>query len=162
MTVFRTGERVVLFSWILLAGALVSSHVAAATVEVPLIEAVKAGDTSTVALLLGTGTDVDVAQSDGATALHWAVFRDQVEIAGLLIDAGADVDAANELGATALSITHDISSARKISDRIAMLYKGKIIWNGPTDTIDDSGDPHVDQFIHGRAEGPIQMELRRL
>ena len=72
------------------------------------------------------------------------------------------VKCVKELGATALSITHDISSARKISDRIAMLYKGKIIWNGPTDTIDDSGNPHVDQFIHGRAEGPIQMELRRL
>jgi phospholipid/cholesterol/gamma-HCH transport system ATP-binding protein len=72
------------------------------------------------------------------------------------------VKCVKELGATALSITHDISSARKISDRIAMLYKGKIIWNGPTDTIDDSGNPYVDQFIHGRAEGPIQMELRRL
>lgn len=72
------------------------------------------------------------------------------------------VKCVKELGATALSITHDISSARKISDRIAMLYKCKIIWNGPTDTIDDSGNPHVDQFIHGRAEGPIQMELRRL
>jgi phospholipid/cholesterol/gamma-HCH transport system ATP-binding protein len=72
------------------------------------------------------------------------------------------VKCVKELGATALSITHDISSARKISDRIAMLYNGKIIWNGPTDTIDDSGNPYVDQFIHGRAEGPIQMELRRL
>ncbi len=72
------------------------------------------------------------------------------------------VKCVKELGATALSITHDMASARKISDHIAMLYKGKIIWNGLTDTIDDSGDPHVDQFIHGRADGPIQMELRRL
>lgn len=66
------------------------------------------------------------------------------------------------LGATALSITHDMASARKISDHIAMLYKGKIIWVGQTGEIDSSGEPHVDQFIHGRAEGPIQMELRRL
>ncbi len=72
------------------------------------------------------------------------------------------VKCVRELGATALSITHDMASARKISDRIAMLYKGKIIWTGRTEEIDGSGEPHVDQFIHGRAEGPIQMELRRL
>lgn len=72
------------------------------------------------------------------------------------------VKCVRELGATALSITHDMASARKISDHIAMLYKGKIIWVGRTADIDNSGEPHVDQFIHGRAEGPIQMELRRL
>jgi len=72
------------------------------------------------------------------------------------------VKCVRELGATALSITHDMASARKISDHIAMLYKGKIIWSGKTEEIDSSGEPHVDQFIHGRAEGPIQMELRRL
>ncbi|MBV8088706.1 MAG: ATP-binding cassette domain-containing protein [Alphaproteobacteria bacterium] len=65
-----------------------------------------------------------------------------------------------ELGATAVSITHDLVSARKISDRIAMLYAGRIIWQGPTSEIDHSGNPYVDQFIHGRAEGPIQMEIR--
>ncbi|MBV8336029.1 MAG: ABC transporter ATP-binding protein, partial [Alphaproteobacteria bacterium] len=65
-----------------------------------------------------------------------------------------------ELGATAGSITHDLVSARKISDRIAMLYAGRIIWQGPTSEIDHSGNPFVDQFIHGRAEGPIQMEIR--
>lgn len=69
------------------------------------------------------------------------------------------VKCVRELGATALSITHDMASARKISDHIAMLYKGKIIWVGRTADIDDSGEAHVDQFIHGRAEGPIQMEL---
>jgi phospholipid/cholesterol/gamma-HCH transport system ATP-binding protein len=65
-----------------------------------------------------------------------------------------------DLGATAVSITHDLVSARKISDRIAMLYGGRIIWQGPTSEIDHSGNPYVDQFIHGRAEGPIQMEIR--
>ncbi len=65
------------------------------------------------------------------------------------------------LGATALSITHDLVSARKIADRIAMLHQGRIVWVGPTPEIDRSGNPYVDQFIHGRAEGPIQMELRR-
>ncbi|MCC7167640.1 MAG: ATP-binding cassette domain-containing protein [Rhodospirillales bacterium] len=65
-----------------------------------------------------------------------------------------------ELGASALSITHDMASARKIADRIAMIYKGKIVWQGPTKTIDQSGNPYVDQFIHGRAEGPIKMEVK--
>jgi len=70
------------------------------------------------------------------------------------------IQCVRELGATALSITHDMASARKIADRIAMLYKGEIIWAGATKGIDESGNAHVDQFIHGKAEGPIQMELR--
>lgn len=65
-----------------------------------------------------------------------------------------------DVGATALSITHDMVSARKISDRIAMLYGGKIIWSGPTGDIDHSGNEYVDQFIHGRAEGPIKMAVK--
>jgi phospholipid/cholesterol/gamma-HCH transport system ATP-binding protein len=70
------------------------------------------------------------------------------------------VSTVKDLGVTTLSITHDMVSARKIADKIAMLYKGKIIWSGPTATIDTSGNPYVDQFIHGRAEGPIKMEVR--
>jgi phospholipid/cholesterol/gamma-HCH transport system ATP-binding protein len=65
-----------------------------------------------------------------------------------------------ELGATAVSITHDMVSARKIADRIAMLHKGRIIWQGPTAEIDRTDNPYVDQFVHGRAEGPIEMEVR--
>ena len=71
------------------------------------------------------------------------------------------VDTVKGTGTTTLSITHDLVSARKIADRIAMLYKGKIIWEGPTSEIDNSGNPYVDQFIHGREQGPIQMEVRR-
>ncbi len=67
-----------------------------------------------------------------------------------------------ELGSTALSITHDMASARKIADRIAMLYEGRIIWQGSKREIDHSGNPFVDQFIHGRAEGPIKMQVRKL
>jgi phospholipid/cholesterol/gamma-HCH transport system ATP-binding protein len=66
-----------------------------------------------------------------------------------------------DLGVTAVSITHDMASARKISNRIAMIYRGKIIWQGPTKEIDHSGNPYVDQFIRGSAEGPIKMEVRR-
>jgi phospholipid/cholesterol/gamma-HCH transport system ATP-binding protein len=70
------------------------------------------------------------------------------------------VECVKELGATALTITHDMASARKISDRIAMLYQGKIIWTGDTSDIDHCGDAYVDQFIHGRIEGPINVDLR--
>jgi len=69
------------------------------------------------------------------------------------------VDCVQRLGATTISITHDMASARKIADHIAMIYKGKIIWYGPVDKIDDSGNPYVEQFIHGSAEGPIQMDV---
>ena len=64
------------------------------------------------------------------------------------------------LGATTLSITHDMASTRKIADRVAMIYDGQIIWHGPVWQIDKSGNPYVDQFINGRAEGPIQMAVR--
>lgn len=70
------------------------------------------------------------------------------------------VDMVKDVGATALSITHDMVSARKIADRIAMLYKGKIIWAGPTAEVDKTDNPYVQQFIHGSKEGPIRMEVR--
>ena len=69
------------------------------------------------------------------------------------------VECVKDLGATTLSITHDMASARKIADEIAMLYKGKIIWQGDKADIDHSGNEYVDQFIHGRAEGPIHMDV---
>jgi phospholipid/cholesterol/gamma-HCH transport system ATP-binding protein len=72
------------------------------------------------------------------------------------------VKCVRDLGATAISITHDMVSAHKIADRIAMIYKGRIIWAGRKEEIDRSGNPFVDQFIHGRAEGPIKMEVRAL
>jgi phospholipid/cholesterol/gamma-HCH transport system ATP-binding protein len=65
------------------------------------------------------------------------------------------VDCVKDLGATALSITHDMASARKIADHVAMIYEGRIIWYGKVSELDHSGNPYVDQFIHGRADGPI-------
>lgn len=62
-----------------------------------------------------------------------------------------------KLGATAVSITHDLMSARKIAHRVIMLYQGKVIWQGPVRQMDYSDNEYVDQFIHGRAEGPIKM-----
>jgi phospholipid/cholesterol/gamma-HCH transport system ATP-binding protein len=71
------------------------------------------------------------------------------------------VELVRDLNITALTITHDMGSVRKIAHRVAMLYQGRIIWSGPVASIDDSGDAHVDQFVHGRAEGPIAMALRQ-
>ena len=65
------------------------------------------------------------------------------------------VDCVKDLGATALSITHDIASARKIADHVAMIHAGKIIWHGKVADLDHSGNEYVEQFIHGRADGPI-------
>ena len=64
------------------------------------------------------------------------------------------------VGATALTITHDMESAKQIGDRIAMLFDGKIIWAGPPEDVDASGNEYLDQFIHGRTTGPIKMALR--
>ena len=61
-----------------------------------------------------------------------------------------------EMGATAMTITHDMTSVRAIADNVAMLHDGVIKWTGPVSKMDNSGDPYLDQFIHGRAEGPIE------
>ena len=66
------------------------------------------------------------------------------------------VEMVKDLGCAAVSITHDMASARKIADEIAMIHDGRIVWRGPAATIDQSGSAMVDQFIHGRADGPIQ------
>ncbi|MEH6409215.1 MAG: ATP-binding cassette domain-containing protein [Hyphomonas sp.] len=69
------------------------------------------------------------------------------------------VEQVRGLGAATVTITHDMSSARKIADEVAMLFEGRIIWRGPASEVDHSGHDHVDQFVHGRAEGPIQPAL---
>lgn len=81
-------------------------------------------------------------------------------IMGAVID-GLIVDCVKRLGSTAVAITHDMASARRIGDQAAMLLNGRIIWAGPANALMDSGNSEVDQFTHGRREGPIQMELRR-
>jgi phospholipid/cholesterol/gamma-HCH transport system ATP-binding protein len=81
-------------------------------------------------------------------------------IMGAVID-GLVVDCVKRLGSTAIAITHDMASARRIGDQAAMLLNGRIIWAGPAAHLMDSGNAEVDQFTHGRREGPIQMELLR-
>lgn len=61
-----------------------------------------------------------------------------------------------ELKCTAMTITHDMTSVRKIADRVAMLHEGVIQWSGPVGELDTCGNAYVDQFIHGRADGPIE------
>ena len=69
------------------------------------------------------------------------------------------VEMVRGLGAAAVSITHDMASARKIADEIAMLFEGRIIWRGPASEVDRSGNEYVDQFVNGRADGPIQPAI---
>ena len=68
------------------------------------------------------------------------------------------IESAKDLGATTLTITHDMASARKIADKIAMLYEGKIIWYGTVKELDKTTNPYVRQFINGSSKGPIKVE----
>ena len=70
------------------------------------------------------------------------------------------VSTVKQLGATALTITHDMNSAKKIADKIAMLYEGKIIWIGTVKELEKTKNPYVRQFVAGSASGPIKMEVK--
>lgn len=70
------------------------------------------------------------------------------------------IERVKAIGATAVSITHDMRSARRIADDVAMIHEGRIVWRGPADDIEQSGNPYVDQFVNGRAEGPIKMAMK--
>lgn len=71
------------------------------------------------------------------------------------------ISAREKLGVSTVSITHDMASVRKIADKVAMLHAGKLVWTGPVGEIDHSDNAFVDQFINGRAEGPISMDIKR-
>ncbi len=79
-------------------------------------------------------------------------------IMGSVID-NLIVKSVHELGATALSITHDMASARRIADNVAMIYEGRIVWHGPVADLDHSGNEMLDQFINGCSDGPIRMRV---
>ncbi|WP_215749764.1 MULTISPECIES: ABC transporter ATP-binding protein [unclassified Gluconobacter] len=81
-------------------------------------------------------------------------------IMGAVID-GLIVDCVQKLGSTAIAITHDMASAQRIGNQAAMLYQGKLVWQGLAADLMNSGNAMVDQFTHGRREGPITMELRK-
>jgi phospholipid/cholesterol/gamma-HCH transport system ATP-binding protein len=81
-------------------------------------------------------------------------------IMGAVID-GLIVDCVKRLGSTSIAITHDMASAVRIGDNAAMLFEGKIVWTGSAQTLLASDNIIVDQFTHGRRQGPIQMALRK-
>jgi phospholipid/cholesterol/gamma-HCH transport system ATP-binding protein len=81
-------------------------------------------------------------------------------IMGAVID-GLIVDCVKKLGSTAIAITHDMASATRIGDQAAMLFQGRLVWQGQANRLLDSGNELVDQFTHGRRNGPIHMELRK-
>jgi phospholipid/cholesterol/gamma-HCH transport system ATP-binding protein len=68
-------------------------------------------------------------------------------------------DCTQHLGATTLTISHDMESAQKIADRIALIYKGSVVWIGPADDIEHSGNPYVEQFVRGDLNGPIELDI---
>ena len=68
-------------------------------------------------------------------------------------------DSVNRLGATAITISHDMASVRRIADKVAMIHQGKVIWCGPVDDMDHTGIPEVDQFVHGKAQGPLTTAM---
>jgi ankyrin repeat protein len=96
------------------AALLISQTFAAQNGDIRLIQAAKSGDEAAVTSLLDQKVNVNVAETDGTTALHWAVRQDELEIAGKLIGAGADVHAANRYGVTALYLAAVNGSARMI------------------------------------------------
>jgi phospholipid/cholesterol/gamma-HCH transport system ATP-binding protein len=68
------------------------------------------------------------------------------------------VDLNDRLKTTTVTITHDMESAFRIGDRIAMIHRGKIIAEAPPQEFRHLRDPRVQQFIHGQAEGPLSDE----
>ncbi len=99
---------------ILLAAVLTVTGVVQAAADLRLVEAVERNDPRAVDALLSRQVDVNVAQPDGATALHWAAHWDAVDIAEQLLRAGAVVDAVNDLGVSPLSIACRNGSARMV------------------------------------------------
>jgi phospholipid/cholesterol/gamma-HCH transport system ATP-binding protein len=70
------------------------------------------------------------------------------------------VECSKKLGATTFTITHDMRSAKKIADKVAMIYEGKIIWHDNVDNMEKTDNEYVRQFIKGSAKGPIKMKIQ--
>src|SRR5262245_35770511 len=103
------------------AGVLLVSAAAAqaAVAKVPLIEAVKAGDVATVKALIAKKVDINAAEPDGTTALHWAAFLDDATVVDLLIKAGAHVTAVTRNGATAFGLACEKGNPAAIQRLVA-------------------------------------------
>jgi len=98
----------------LILSLLILATLSAASANQLLIAAVKDQDTSATRKLIQQNVDVNSPQPDGATALHWAVHRDDLETATILIEAGADVNATNDFGVMPLSLACTNGSASMV------------------------------------------------
>jgi ankyrin repeat protein len=98
---------------------LASTLSVAATLDLRLIQAVKNRDVESVRGLLKQRIDVNAAQGDGATALHWAAHRDDLAIADLLIRSGARANVANDVGVTPLHLACTNRSAPMVERLLA-------------------------------------------
>jgi uncharacterized protein len=107
------------YAWLLAVTSAIG--LSAAGTNLRMIDAVRAGDRETVRVLLRQRVDVNAAERDGMTALHWAVRADDVETAQMLIRGGANVNAANHYGITPLSIAATNANARIVE---ALLKSG--------------------------------------
>ena len=123
--VFTTWQRTGIA--LLLAGITWNASAHANTDIDSLIAATRAQDTEAVQALLADGVNVNSQQADGTTALHWAAYRDDLDLASLLINAGADLDKANELGATPLFLAADNGSV----DMVKLLLESGANPNAP-------------------------------
>ncbi len=93
--------------------------VAAALVVMPIVDAVKAGDVERLRALVAAGVDVNEAEGDGATALHWATYENDEALVETLLAAGARADAANDLGITPLHLAAANGHAGVVSRLLA-------------------------------------------
>jgi ankyrin repeat protein len=146
------------------AALLLLTTLSHAQTDLRLIHAVKDQDRAAVRSLLDQKADVKVAQADGATALHWAAYREDLETADLLLRAGADVNAANEYGITPLSIacsTRNVAMARKLLD--AGANPNLAPWSGvtPLMTAANTGNAEIAGLLLARGADVNAAEPRR-
>ena len=118
-------------TWRLFAVALIAATLAAAA-DSPIADAAQRGDRSAVEAMIAGRVNVNQAQPNGTTALHWAAQQDDLRLARILIEAGAEVKAANRYGVTALSLACTNGSAPMVelllnegADREARLPGGE-------------------------------------
>lgn len=69
------------------------------------------------------------------------------------------LDVIQRLGVTVISVNSDMVGAKRTAHKAAMMFEGGIIWTGPTETMHNSGNDFVEQFVNSRAEGPIRVAI---
>jgi ankyrin repeat protein len=132
--------------------ALAATALGAAAPDSRLPEAARAGDRETVNRLIAAGTAIDAPEPDGTTALHWAVYHDDLAMTGRLLDAGANVNAANRNGATPLTLACANSGAALVD---------RLLKAGADPSIAPSGAPPLLACAQGGAVSAVQMLIAR-